>query len=490
MANGRPGDGGSRRSSRRQQERVANAGGLEALGQQVGGGARPAQSAPVANEKGLRQLGARIEGAGAGGGGGRRRGTWSRRRKVVTVLSSLLAFVVLVAAAGYGYYRYEFGQIKTAACASCTAAVNGAPYNVLLIGSDTRVGETAAEAKEFGNQTDAGGQRSDTIKIIHVDPATGTASTLSIPRDTFVTLSGVPADSGVSNPNKINSAFATGPNDPDPSGTGANGLVKTIENTFGIPISHWIVINFFGLMDAVNALGGINMDVPDPIRDYGDCNGNGVLENCTGLDITKTGCQTLSGTEALELSRSRHYEYYVDGEWMSDLSSDIGRIERQNLIIEATIDKAKSTYNPLRMVGFISSLTHDVTLDNKLSSGTLLDLADRYHALSGSSVKAYTLPTVGESYAPYGGEDVEVVQEPQAAQLITQFLGTAPTGVTTPPLDQYGNPQTVSPSELTTTTAPPASSSSGSSGSSGASSAGTSTAVAPDTVEPYDPRPC
>ncbi len=51
---------------------------------------------------------------------------------------------------------------------------------------------------------------------------------------------------------------------------------------------------------------------------------------------------------------------------MSDLSSDIGRIERQNLIIEATIDKAKSTYNPLRIAGFISSLTHDVTLDNKL----------------------------------------------------------------------------------------------------------------------------
>ncbi len=39
-------------------------------------------------------------------------------------------------------------------------------------------------------------------------------------------------------------------------------------------------------MDAVNALHGINMDVPDPIRDYGDCNANGVLENCTGLDIT------------------------------------------------------------------------------------------------------------------------------------------------------------------------------------------------------------
>ena len=68
------------------------------------------------------------------------------------------------------------------------------PYNVLLIGSDSRAGETAAEAQQFGNATNAGGQRSDTIKIVHVDPAAGTASSLSIPRDTYVTLSGLPAE--------------------------------------------------------------------------------------------------------------------------------------------------------------------------------------------------------------------------------------------------------------------------------------------------------
>jgi LCP family protein required for cell wall assembly len=487
MANGRPRDGGSRRSSRRQLDKVANAGGLEALGSQLGGGASSGSgsgSKSVANEAGLRQLGSRIDSS-----GGRRRrrsgkARWSTRRRVVTIVSSVLAFIVLAAAGGYGYFRYEFDQIKTAACKNCAAVTDGAPYNVLLIGSDTRVGETAAEAEQFGNQTDAGGQRSDTIKIIHVDPQTGMASTLSIPRDTFVTLSGVPASSGVSNPNKINSAFAAGPNDPDPDGTGADGLVKTIENTFGIPISHWIVINFFGLMDAVNALGGVNMDVPDPIRDYGDCNGNGVLENCTGLDITTTGCQTLSGKEALELSRSRHYEYYVGGEWVSDLSSDIGRIERQNLIIEAVLDKAKSTYNPLRAVHFISSLTHDVTLDNKLSAGTLLDLAERYHALSGSSVKAYTLPTLGESYAPYGDEDVEVVQEPAAAEMITQFLGTAPDPASTPPLDEYGNPE---PTSTPTTAAP---STAGGSSSGSGSGSGASSGLATNSVPSYDPRPC
>jgi LCP family protein required for cell wall assembly len=399
-------------------------------------------------------------------------------------LIALVALLVLVAGLGYGYYRYEWSKIQTAKCPSCTAVASGAPYNVLVIGSDTRVGETAAEAAQFGNSTNAGGQRSDTIKIIHVDPQAGTASTLSIPRDTFVTLSGVPASAGVSSMNKINSAFATGPNDPDPSGTGANGLVQTIQNTFGIPINHWIVVNFYGLMDAVNALGGINMNVPYPVRDYGDCNANGVYSNCTGLDLQTTGCQTLTGAQALSLSRSRHFEWYQDGEWHSDLSSDIGRIERQNLIIEAVVNKAKSTYNPIAAASFISSLTHDVTLDNQLSAGTLLDLAERYHAFSGSALTNYTLPTTGAEYAPYG-EDVEIVQQPQAQATITQFLGTAPNAPTTPPLDQYGNPipaPTVTPTTAPVATTAPASSS--------PTTTAPSSATTASDIPAYDPVPC
>jgi LCP family protein required for cell wall assembly len=500
MANSRPPDDGSPSSSPGQgRDRVANEEGLAALGRQAAGGRDPNRGAstggrqgagsgqrPVANEAGLAALGVQIEQEGRQGRSLRRSGKrrWSRRRKVVTVLSSVVALVLLIVGASYGYLRYEFHQIKTAKCASCVAVADGAPFNVLVIGSDTRQGETAAEAKEFGNQVTAGGQRSDTIKVIHVDPKTGTASTLSIPRDTLVTLSGVPSSSGVSSPNKINAAFASGPNDPNPAGTGANGLVKTIENTLGIPISHWIVINFFGLMDMVNALHGINMDLPYPVRDYGDCNANGIDENCTGLDITTTGCHTLSGTQALALSRSRHFEYFKDGEWMSDYSSDIGRIERQNLIIEAVVDKAKSTYNPLSVASFISSLARDVTLDNTLGPSLLISLAERYHALSGSSLNSYTLPTQPGVYAPYGNEDVVTVQEPQASQTVAAFLSGSPEPATTPPLDQYGDAETVTASPPTTAT-PTTGSTSTSSGGSSSSPAAPTTAVAS-----FDPRPC
>ncbi len=169
--------------------------------------------------------------------------------------------------------------------------------------------------------------------------------------------------------------------------------MQTIENTFGIPISHYIVINFFGVEDAVNALGGISLDFPYPARDQ-DCS-TGTCYNNSGLNIPTAGCQVLDGAQALSLSRSRYFQYYADGYWQSDPTSDLGRIERQNVVISAALDKAKSTYNPLRLNSLLSSVVHDFTKDNDLTAGDLFALAERYHAFGGSSLNSYVLPTTG-----------------------------------------------------------------------------------------------
>ena len=71
------------------------------------------------------------------------------------------------------------------------------------------------------------------------------------------------------------------------------------------------------------------------------------------------------------------------------------------------MDKAKATYNPLRLNSLLTSVVHDFSKDNGLTAGDLFALAERYHALSGSSVTDYTLPTGGPS--SYAG-DVEVVE--------------------------------------------------------------------------------
>jgi LCP family protein required for cell wall assembly len=428
----------------------------------------PAPSGGVANEGGLRALGHQIEGRPARRrrrGGGHRRPRWSRRKKVLTSLSAVIVLLLVVIGGGYAYLRYDFGQVTKISCSACVAPANDAitPFNVLIVGSDSRVGNTGQAARSFGTASEVGGQRSDTIKILHVDPKTKTAQLLSIPRDTWVEMSGLPASSGLSGPNKINTAFNNGP----------VPLVSTIENTFGIPISHFVVVDFGGLINAVQSVGGISMRFNYPVRD--NDNGN----NNSGLDITTTGCITLSGSQTLALARSRYFEYDdpTAGGWTFDPTSDIGRIQRQDEIIEALITKVESTYNPLTLKSFLDAVVHDIAIDQNLGLGELYNLASSYHAFSPSRLKTYTLPTTSAQTG--GGADIQVVEEPQAQQMLTAFMGTPPNAITTPPLDEYSDPISV-----------PAGSGAQSTTTSSGSTPPTTSVLTPATIPAYDPTPC
>ena len=156
----------------------------------------------------------------------------------------IIFLLVAVVGGGYLYLQYEWAKVAKVDCTSCAAQPvnNIAPFNVLIVGSDTREGNTGQAAKSFGTPATNAGQRSDTIKILHVDPKLGTAQLLSIPRDTWVEMSGVPESTGLSGPEKINTAF----NGSGSVASGINALTETIENTFGIPINHTIVIDFRG----------------------------------------------------------------------------------------------------------------------------------------------------------------------------------------------------------------------------------------------------
>jgi LCP family protein required for cell wall assembly len=390
----------------------------------------------------------------------RRRRTGERILRVAVVL---VALTLVGASSVYGYLRFRVSQIATIKCPACASVADGSPYNVLIVGSDTRAGNTGSAAQAFGSATLVGGQRSDTIKILHVDPSAGTARLLSIPRDTYVQLSGLPKDSGLSTDNKINAAYNYGP----------DSLIQTIQSTFGIPISHFVIIDFTGVVNMVNSVGQIQLNFPYPVRD--DDQGN----NNAGLYIPHAGCQTLNGNTALALARSRFYQYEVrPGYWVSDGSGDLGRIQRQNVIIEAIINKARSSYNPLTLNAFLGSLVHDVTIDQNMSASDLFSLAEKYHAFSGSSLMTTTLPTLG-AYSSAAG-DVEVVQEPAAEQAIVQFLSGQPSESLTAPLDAYGSPVTVPPT--TVPTVPPSTSPSH-------RQAPTTTTTEPGTG-PFNPKPC
>ncbi|HUY64613.1 MAG TPA: LCP family protein [Acidimicrobiales bacterium] len=401
---------------------------------------------------------------------GRGRHPKHRRRRSERILRwalAVAAVILVIAGAGYGYVRYRWAQVKTQACSTCSAVADGQPFNVLLVGSDSRAGNTGAAAQAFGSSSQVGGQRSDTLKILHVDPASGTARLLSIPRDTFVEMSDIPTSSGLSGAQKINTAFNSGP----------GPLIATIQNTFGIPIAHFVEIDFQGLTDAVNTVGGIYLNFPYPARD--NDNGN----NNSGLNITHSGCQLLNGTMTLALARSRFYQYYADGYWHYDPSSDLGRIERQNIIIQAVASRARKSFNPLTLNAFLGAVVHDVTVDQAMTFGDMLSLGLKYHAFSPSSLQSFTLPTVPE-VATYAG-DVEVVDQPAAENVLTRFLGAAPGAVSTPPLTSSETP--IYPPPPTTTTTGPASG--GSSG--GSSGSGPTPAPSPSaSASSFDPTVC
>ena len=135
---------------------------------------------------------------------------------------------------GYFYVQYRFHQVTKVTVKHLKVAPPGAPFNVLLIGSDSRAGFTPADIAAYGSEATAGGQRSDVVKIVHVVPATGQISVLSIPRDTMVTVAGDTSQTGTYN--RINSTYADGPDQ----------LVQTIEANFGIPIEHVVQLNFLG----------------------------------------------------------------------------------------------------------------------------------------------------------------------------------------------------------------------------------------------------
>jgi LCP family protein required for cell wall assembly len=386
----------------------------------------------VANESGLRDLGARIDASGPKKGL-RRSGKprWSTRKKVVVWTLSCVLLLVAIAGGGYAYLWYRFDQINKVHIADEVAAQSGQPFTILVIGSDSRVGNTGSAVQAFGSSSQVTGQRSDVVQLWRVTPSTKQIQIMSIPRDTVVTM--LPPDTEqYGTYNRINSSY----------NTGANQLVKTITANFGIPINHVVQVDFAGFQNAVNALGGIYLNFPYPAKD-----------SYSGLNITTPGCQLLNGFQALAVARARHYEYYANGYWHYDGTSDFGRIQRQDVFIKAMMDAAKSKVNPLTVNAFIGSIHEGVSIDDGWGFNEFIGLALTYHSFDPTALQGQTLPTVS-SNAFSGLGDVLTIDQPAAQQMLESIFGSSLVTPTNPPPDANGYPHP--PPAVTPTTTPAA----------------------------------
>lgn len=362
----------------------------------------------------------------------KRRHRWRRRALYA------LSFIVLVAAIGVGglyvYATYRFDQIKKIHAKDLVAeAPPGNPFTLLLVGSDSRAFvSNATQVNAFGNEANAGGQRSDVTMVARFDPATKTVTVLSIPRDLWVDIPG--NVSGISGMNRINAAFNSGP----------DVLVATIEQVLDIPVNHYMSVGFPGFSGMVNALSGITMDFPTEVKDQ-----------YTGLDVTTTGCQVVNGTTALQLVRSRHL-YYMNsnGYWEYDGQSDFSRIQRQDAFFRAVLAKVNaSVTNPLAINSFIGAAVGNLTIDDTLSQSDLLRIAEDFRGLLSSHLVTKTLPTIG--YTTDGGASVLKLAEPYAQNMIDSFdaIGTQPaatTPATTPAKGKGKHTGTAAPTTVPT----------------------------------------
>lgn len=217
---------------------------------------------------------------------------------------------------------------------SDSSEIGGGRINILVMGLDRRPNQGVAA-------------RTDTMFVLTVDPSTRTARGLAMPRDLWVQIPGYYSE-------RINVAYVLGETQRHPGGGPALAR-ETVEGLLGIRIHHYVAIDFDGFKQIVDLLGGIEVEVDTPVYDptYSDTELPGDYYPC----IFETGTHHMDGADALCYARTRRN------------SSDLERIQRQQRIIFAVIEKATQ----LRV---LSDPTNVVNLWRRYKSTVQTDISD------------------------------------------------------------------------------------------------------------------
>ncbi|HOV80710.1 MAG TPA: LCP family protein [Bacillota bacterium] len=219
----------------------------------------------------------------------------------------------------------------------------GKRLNVLLLGVDARQGETAA--------------RADTIILASIDPKTKRMALLSIPRDTRVNIPGHGWD-------KINSATVYG---------GPELAAKVISDLVGMSVKYYVLTNFNGFKDIVDALGGVTLDVEQDMYHWDDEDG-GIYE----INLKK-GVQRLDGDKALQYVRYRDY-----------MMGDIDRTKHQQKFLVALAGEILQPGTIPKLPRLIPEINRYVKTNLTLSD--MYTLASAARNLEDANIVTQTLP--------------------------------------------------------------------------------------------------
>jgi polyisoprenyl-teichoic acid--peptidoglycan teichoic acid transferase len=262
----------------------------------------------------------------------------------------------------------------------------GGRVTIVLMGADTR--DRATE----------GASRSDVIMLVTIDPISQTAALLSLPRDLYVPLPGFDQQ-------RINTAYFWGDYNQLPGG-GPQLAMDTIEYNFGIPVDRYGVIDFNGFRQAIDAIEGVDVDVPReiiddeyPTEDYG-------VETL----IIPAGRVHLDGALALKYVRTRHAD------------SDFGRLQRQQQVLLAVRDKALSI-GQLGKVPEVLNVVGDA-LRTDLTLPEILALAKKWMQIPRENIHTYRIDeTMATPWVTPQGGQVLLPDREKIAEVVAQFLG-------------------------------------------------------------------
>lgn len=282
--------------------------------------------------------------------------------------------------------------------------MSGRPVTLLVLGTDDRSGENAALAG-----ADPGGG-SDTAMVVHLSADRSRVEVVAIPRDTRAEIPACHLDHDVDGPMsrprtaKFNEAFAIGWETGDAS-LAAACTISTVQTMTGLTVDGVAIIDMAGFVGMVEAVGGVRVCVPEPLRD----------SRYTGLDLP-AGWADLDGVTALQYVRARH----VDG---GD-GTDPARIDRQHVFLGALVRKVLSSdvlASPLAAARFLDAVTSSLTVSAELGDpATVLGLA---WSLRGLGPADLTFMTVPWAYAD-GGRYVAWTDD--AADVWSRLIADAP----------------------------------------------------------------
>jgi LCP family protein required for cell wall assembly len=312
---------------------------------------------------------------------------------------ALLLCFALTGAGVYWVNNYideEIDRIPRIALTTSTVEQHGT--NFLIVGSDTRqFVDNADDAATFGDPAKETGQRSDTMMVLHANGDRSYA--VSFPRDTWVSIAG-------QGNAKLNAAFNSGP----------QTLIDTLQQTFNIPINHYLEVDFRSFSGLVDAIGGVPVYMEHTTKD-----------EQTGLLVPfPNTCYQFDGAQALAYVRSRYPQYFINGKWVDGSGlADLDRIDRQQAFVKTLgrVAMERALDNPRIAPDIADNVIPNLHADEGFDRTAFNALARAFVGLGTAEETSIEFTTLPTERATRGGQDAQVVVQAEADPMLAILRG-------------------------------------------------------------------